>query len=411
MIIRCSSPVYLCIHVCMIGNYLDILKSYRSRMLELDVLHHFQKVLIGIVGKDDRGMKDEVLSLFSTGTNHVEMVDFTEDIRVYERITLHCLHQRSVQEDFHVLYLHTKGVTHSPVDEGINVWRDKMLFFMLHYMTIALHYLEHDGADVLGIDFLKESPRRYSTHFSGNFWWSKASHIRKLNVPIPRDYLAPEMWICGIKGNRYISLYQTPNHNFHQGINRRNKNAITNAFTNNQFEPHLSKSVDIVLEDVMECMDNQWYGHPPHFVKVKDMQLTPGFHRVGSGMLSISEDPCEGKIKFWVMMNPITGLFSSYIEHQSIFMRTRGPIKIEYEYLSEESSYGTDAKYHTYKKDELTFDPNVETTIGKGMFRNEDPDYGQLKKWRFCYKDHAMELVEHQTVIIAIHSSDYGTTC
>ena len=141
------------------------------------------------------------------------------------------------------------------------------------------------------------------------------------------------------------------------------------------------------------------------------MQLTPGFHRVGSGMLSISEDPCEGKIKFWVMMNPITGLFSSYIEHQSIFMRTRGPIKIEYEYLSEESSYGTDAKYHTYKKDELTFDPNVETTIGKGMFRNEDPDYGQLKKWRFCYKDHAMELVEHQTVIIAIHSSDYGTTC
>jgi hypothetical protein len=46
-------------------------------------------------------------------------------------------------------------------------------------------------------------------HFSGNFWWSKGSHIKKLQ-PLENDvkYLSPEMWICGTRG-KYFCLHES----------------------------------------------------------------------------------------------------------------------------------------------------------------------------------------------------------
>lgn len=406
MIIQCSKPVYLYIHVCMIGNYIDILRSYRNQMQELNVLSHFQKIFIGIVGRNDENMKQEVLNLFSTEKNHVELLEFSENIGVYERLTLHNIYDRSLHEDFYFLYLHTKGVTHSTLDQGIIIWRNKMSFFLLHYMTLALHQLEHDKADVIGIDFLREIPRRYSTHFSGNFWWSKSSHIRKLHVPIAGDYLAPEMWICSIRDGKYTSLYQTPSYNFYQGISIRNKNAILNNFTNNQLESHVlqPETVDIFLEDLLECTQHQWYGHPPHWLKVDFNDFSTGFHQVNVNFLRIDQDPYLGKLKFWVFMHPRTHLFSSYIENQTLRIRTRDPITLEYKYISDESCYGN----KHYNKTSLTFQLNVECTIGNHLFNNEDPEYGKLKRWKLNYKDIEMELLEHQKIII-VKSDDVDT--
>lgn len=399
MIIQCSKPIYLYIHVCMIGNYIHILRSYRSQMKELNVLDHFQKVLIGIVGKNDENMKQEVLNLFSTGNNSVELLEFSENIRVYERLTLHNLYDRSVNEDFYVLYLHTKGVTHSSLDQGIVMWRNKMIFFLLHYMTLALHQLDHDEADVVGIDLLTEKPRQYSTHFSGNFWWSTSSHIRKLHVPIRGDYLAPEMWICSIHGGRYHSFYQTPSYNFYRGVNLRNRN--NTDFTNNQLMPHLlqPETVDLFLEDLLECADHQWYGHPPHWSKVNiqgSNYFTTGFRNVNEDFLRIGQDPYLGKIKFWVFMHPKTHLFSCYIEHQPIAIRTRDPIILEFEYISPQSTYGGQLYHKTY----LTFSSNIESTVGNHLFNNDDPDYGKLKIWKLTYQDKQLELLEHQKIII-----------
>ena len=56
--------------------------------------------------------------------------------------------------------------------------------------------------DTVGVN-LQDGP-----HYSGNFWWSKSSHIKKLNREIGINYVAPEFWVTSIKSNvRYLGLW------------------------------------------------------------------------------------------------------------------------------------------------------------------------------------------------------------
>lgn len=41
-------------------------------------------------------------------------------------------------------------------------------------------------------------------HYSGNFWWAKSSHVRKLPVTIAEYYTAPEDWVQIIRTNKYV---------------------------------------------------------------------------------------------------------------------------------------------------------------------------------------------------------------
>ena len=50
-----------------------------------------------------------------------------------------------------------------------------------------------------------------NTHYSGNFWWSKSSHIITLKRGISSNYLAPEFWVASKKRKcKYASLYLEP---------------------------------------------------------------------------------------------------------------------------------------------------------------------------------------------------------
>lgn len=403
MIIKCSKPVYLYIHVCMIGNYMDILHSYRNQLKDLDLIDYFDKIMIGIVGRNDENMKNNVLQLFSTDKNQAELVNYSENVRLYERLTLHSLYDRALHQDFHVLYLHTKGVTHSALDQGIIVWRNKMLFFMLHYISLCLHYLEHDLADVIGIDFLRESPRRYSDHFSGNFWWTTSNHIRRLHVPINGDYLAPEMWICSISDSKRLSLYQTPEYNFYKGINLRNRNkTIHDIFNNNQLSPEFMNPgiADLFLEDLSDPEFQHYYGHPPNWTKITETpSFRTGIFSVDQAFLGLDHDPYLGKIKFWIFSSP-QNLFSCLIEHRLIAIRSQTPKHLKYSELPEESTYGSQKNEMIIQKSNLIFEPNIEIEINNNLFSNVDPDYGQLKKWTLVYDGQPLTLVEHQKIVI-----------
>jgi len=59
-------------------------------------------------------------------------------------------------------------------------------------------------------------------HFSGNFWWSKSEHIRKLGPCNYETYNSPEFWITRVKGeykelwnsgvNHYFQRYEEHNY-------------------------------------------------------------------------------------------------------------------------------------------------------------------------------------------------------
>jgi hypothetical protein len=276
-----------------------------------------------------------------------------------------------------------------------------MMFFLLHYAVLALHHLDHGTADAIGIDLLvKNSPRSHPTHFSGNFWWSTASHIRQLYFPIASDYLAPEMWICSRGGGRYLTLYQTPQYNFHRHINIRNMHIHATEYQNNHLEPKLLKPdpIDLFIEDVSNG-SGHYFGHPPNWSPIS-LNIRPGIHVVSQELFSIPSDPYLGKIKFWIFTNA-NSQFCCYIEHQSIVFRMREPIQLEYEKIPQQFQYGTDGSDATFNKSELVFESNKVISVGNHMFGGKDPSYGKLKRWKLLYADsEVMTLPEHQAVVI-----------
>lgn len=393
MFITCSKPIYLCIHVCMIGNYIEILQSFQDKLKELGMQNFFSKIFIGILGKHENSSIQKVLNMFE----NVELLDFNENLGLYERLTLHKLYEKSLEHEFYVLYLHTKGVTHSPMDYSIHVWRNKMLFFLLQYTTLTLHQFEHDTADVVGIDFLTDS-RKYPRHYSGNFWWTTSKHLKTLHLPIENDYLAPEMWICNNNHGRYISLYQTHRYNFYQGINSRNKDAIINDFSCNRLDSRFLKPsiTELYLEDLLESK-NHIFGNFPHWTNVENIFKT-GIYEINQKFFKLKDDPYLGKIKFWVFQNENSGLLSCYIEHQKVIIRTKNVFVLHFNQISETFIYGN----KTYRRDMLHFTPTMECIVSNNLFSGDDPDYGNLKTWNFRYNENEMSFVEQQKIMILV---------
>jgi hypothetical protein len=146
--------------------------------------------------------------------------------------TLDLMWSHSQDDDITMLYLHTKGV--SRTSNQIKDWVSLLTYFNVNKWSDRLTDLESN--DVVGVnlqgnkDDIKEQPSTWGygkspIHYSGNFWWSKSSHIRKLKEPSTwcpsNDYIRYrimcEMWVCSVEGkfltahnsgvNHYTTLY------------------------------------------------------------------------------------------------------------------------------------------------------------------------------------------------------------
>jgi hypothetical protein len=113
---------------------------------------------------------------------------------LYERSSL--LHLRNLAEgdteDVYYWYLHTKGIRwfgHKN-EENILEWIQFMLYWNIILWKKAVYSLEY-GYDTYGVNSSIEP----SKHYSGNFWWSKSSYLKKLPSTIGSNYNDPEFWL------------------------------------------------------------------------------------------------------------------------------------------------------------------------------------------------------------------------
>ena len=140
----------------------------------------------------------------------------------WELHTLKVLQEDCKQdENLNVMYMHTKGLSHyysvnnNPgFASNVNTWRHFMELVCIDKWKECLTQLEQFEA--VGMNLLSYP----FTHFSGNFWWSKASHIIKLRDPFDNYKKSPttkmksltgrhnaEEWVCSQPG-KYKSLCQ-----------------------------------------------------------------------------------------------------------------------------------------------------------------------------------------------------------
>ncbi|MEC7987770.1 MAG: NAD-dependent epimerase/dehydratase family protein [Myxococcota bacterium] len=135
-------------------------------------------------------------------------------------------------DDFHVCYIHAKGITR-PDSVKTADWRHYMSHFIIDkWKDRVLDLAQNDcsGVNFQGNhDDYHTDPATWGyinspVHYSGNFWWSKSSHIRKLKSPksfwpsadFRKWRIVPEMWVCQIKEANYYCAWTSGVDHYHQ---------------------------------------------------------------------------------------------------------------------------------------------------------------------------------------------------
>lgn len=106
--------------------------------------------------------------------NLLEVRDISANL--YEGLTLNYIYNRCLFDDIYVCYIHSKGVVSASAP--VSNWREVLNHYIIKEWPTCVKQLE--SADVVGIKDINSGDNM----LSGNFWWSKSSHIKTLPPPL-----------------------------------------------------------------------------------------------------------------------------------------------------------------------------------------------------------------------------------
>lgn len=145
--------------------------------------------------------------------NNFEIIKLSNNLADYELPTLNFLYAFSLANPtYNILYLHTKNVG-KKINLCIEDQIEYMLYFLVTKWETCIKML--DTCDSCGVD-LRNQP---TLHYSGNFWWSRASNIITLPSPIEFNNLVKypnplkslrhnqEFWICFNRNKKHFSMW------------------------------------------------------------------------------------------------------------------------------------------------------------------------------------------------------------
>jgi hypothetical protein len=188
------TPIYVYLHICTKNNWLDVVTNIINQIKLSGLYLHISKIkcfILGNLTSIPSILIDEKIIIVSQNTN----------CRLYERFTLNQLYDDCCKEDFRVLYIHSKGITKTHIP-FVKDWVEYLLYFNLFKFKKIIEYLE--DFDTVGVNLHKKP----SIHYSGNFWWSKSSHIKTLPRYIGNNYNDPEFWITSKNTLcKYVSIF------------------------------------------------------------------------------------------------------------------------------------------------------------------------------------------------------------
>jgi hypothetical protein len=183
---------YIYIHVACINHWSTVFSELFQRIKQAGLYDTVDEIRLGILGDVNCVVSDSKLKIRGVSKNLSE----------YETFTLNLLHEDSLQEDFEVLYLHTKGVSKPWNSINIGSWTNYLSHFNIDRWSESCSLLQK--YDCVGVNLLPQP----KPHYSGNFWWSRASYIRTLKPCVQDTYYAPEFWIGGGEGSK-VALWNS----------------------------------------------------------------------------------------------------------------------------------------------------------------------------------------------------------
>ncbi len=180
------------IHIATIGNYQSIVDEILQYLMPSD----FAEIYANIAG-DGNVLLPE----------YVKQLPVRCSLDNFEFSTLNILADFAKQRDCNICYIHTKGAS-TGNNICIDEWRQYMLHFNLKNVSKITKILQE--CDTCGVD-LVDTP---VLHYSGNFWWSRSSHIAKLLLPrdlptVLSERHKCEFWITSNEQGKYHTLHNS----------------------------------------------------------------------------------------------------------------------------------------------------------------------------------------------------------
>jgi len=199
-------------HICELNNFRDIVIDQYESLYESGLLDNIERVYVCYTGANK-----ENINFLLNKHNKIQLINYTNKYKEYERPCLHKLLEWSQTNESNILYIHTKGVSH-PHNHNVWLWRKMLEHYLIRNYKQCINYL--NNYDIVGINLTdigtadKLVNENHKMHFSGNFWWSKTSYIRTL-PKIREDYtdlsIEHRYWLC----ERWI-LYYYPNNKYYE---------------------------------------------------------------------------------------------------------------------------------------------------------------------------------------------------
>lgn len=186
---------YIYLHICCINNWVQIVQDLLTQIKASGLYEKVDKIKCVLL--TDTGVPDDIFR-----DKKIQLLGVYSNYHLYEQVTLHHLHEDALTEEFNVLYLHSKGVRHNDKNPCILDWVNLLSYFNIQKHEACLQGLVE--YDAVGVN-LETTP---CLHYSGNFWWSKSSHIRTLPKCTYACYNSPEFWITSIQG-KFLNVWSS----------------------------------------------------------------------------------------------------------------------------------------------------------------------------------------------------------
>lgn len=190
--------IYGVYFICCIGDYKRIVSEQMSSIGRSGLFQKTQTIFCFICKYDP-----DVMEILNPYIEKLKIISTTENL--YEKYAFTNFRSHiATAHPYYLYYFHTKGVSRTA--NVFHETRRNLDYFILEKHEICMFWLDN-GYDAVGAS-LSLYP---ALHFSGNFWWSKSSHLKRLPKEMRNTYYAPEMYVCSSSLGKYISICQHTN--------------------------------------------------------------------------------------------------------------------------------------------------------------------------------------------------------
>jgi beta-1,4-mannosyl-glycoprotein beta-1,4-N-acetylglucosaminyltransferase len=167
---------YCFIHSCCLENgKTERLDYLIHKLISTGCISYLTKIFIINIG---HCLDDDYIKQFKN-ENKFEIVNYSKNTNLQESPTINKMILFSKNnKNCNILYIHTKGVRYSIDDTKQIDWINMMTYFLLHKYQRCIHLL-NDGYSSVGCN-CHDGSDGVAKHYSGNFWWAKSNHLRKL---------------------------------------------------------------------------------------------------------------------------------------------------------------------------------------------------------------------------------------